>query len=465
VEPPHLPYKPRPARFFSKNKGKETMMNIFYLITGVWTLIQIDTLSHYPSLALDAYNRPHIAYQFSTDNNDYLKYAWWDGTNWHTYTVDSGVGTGRYTSIAVDQNGYPFISYNSGMGAGNLRVAQWTGSSWIIRTADPSSYTGWFTSIDLDTSGFPRVAYHDYMNDNLKYARWNGSSWINETVDSPEWVGWFASLAIDDSNRPHISYHRYYYGVDGDLKYAHWNGSTWVINTVDAPGEKGAYSSIEVGRDFNIHIGYYDGDAGALKYAHKNISDAQWNLQTVRSPSGQHLSEVCGTHLSLALQGDTLPCILYLRVWSDDPDGILWVTEYWLARYTGGGWNHELITAINDMAVINYYGYTTTRSLRISSDNRARAVFSLPDHRLMYAFEEGSSAEETGGSDPSGVRCTFISGGIIFSAHQTQAITVYSSDGRVVFSGNLNKGQNRINLGPGVYLWQAGPYKGKAVVR
>ena len=197
------------------------MMNLFCIpIISSWTLILIDTSSLHPSLALDAHDRPHISYQFSTESNDYLKYTWWDGSNWHTYTVDSGVGTGRYTSIVVDRNGYPFISYNSEMGPGTLKVAQWTGSSWIIRTADASPYTGWFTSIELDTSDYPRVAYHDYMNDNLKYARWNGTSWINETVDAPDWVGWYASLDIDDSNRPHISYHRYFYEVNGDLKKA-----------------------------------------------------------------------------------------------------------------------------------------------------------------------------------------------------------------------------------------------------
>ena len=204
----------------------------------------------------------------------------------------------------------------------------------------------------------------------------------------------------------------------------------------------------------------------ALRYAYKNIGDTQWNLQIVRPPSGQHLWEVCGTHLSLALQGDTLPCMLYLRVWSDDPDGILVITEYWLARYAGGSWDHKIITAVNGTAVSNFYIYTSTRSLRIGSDGRARAVFRLPDGRLIYAVEEGASTDETKGTASPRVICTFVPGGVIFfSTQQIQPITIYSSDGRKVFSGNLKRGQNRINLEPGVYLWQAGAYKGKAVVR
>ena len=48
------------------------------------------------------------------------------------------------------------------------------------------------------------------------------------------------------------------------------------------------------------------------------------------------------------------------------------------------------------------------------------------------------------------------------------AAYAYPADGRLVYAGELKKGENRISLGQGVYMWRAGDhgeFKGKAVVR
>jgi len=58
-----------------------------------------------------------------------------------------------------------------------------------------------------------------------------------------------------------------------------------------------------------------------------------------------------------------------------------------------------------------------------------------------------------------------FSGGIFIRSGTSIQMNIYSSDGRLVYSGHLRKGENRIPLGQGVYLWQAGPYRGKAAVR
>jgi len=73
------------------------------------------------------------------------------------------------------------------------------------------------------------------------------------------------------------------------------------------------------------------------------------------------------------------------------------------------------------------------------------------------------------------VICSIVPGGALFIARGETGIRIYSVDGRVAYSGHLDKGQNRIPLETGVYLWQAGDvgagpracpvYKGKAVVR
>jgi len=74
------------------------------------------------------------------------------------------------------------------------------------------------------------------------------------------------------------------------------------------------------------------------------------------------------------------------------------------------------------------------------------------------------------GSRAPGVSCVPCPGGLIFSSNTNANLSVFSPEGRLVYSGRLSEGRNRITLDPGVYLWVAGkgesyPYKGKAVVR
>jgi hypothetical protein len=73
--------------------------------------------------------------------------------------------------------------------------------------------------------------------------------------------------------------------------------------------------------------------------------------------------------------------------------------------------------------------------------------------------------ERAGESGIPGIAVRFLPSGVLFDSPEAMAIRVYAADGRLAYSGKLQKGENRISLDLGVYLWQAGPYKGKAVVR
>jgi len=72
---------------------------------------------------------------------------------------------------------------------------------------------------------------------------------------------------------------------------------------------------------------------------------------------------------------------------------------------------------------------------------------------------------ENGTGNETWITCSPVPGGIIFKSQEELCIRLYSADGQLVLRDNLKEGQTRINLDPGVYLWQAGAYKGKAVVR
>ena len=64
-----------------------------------------------------------------------------------------------------------------------------------------------------------------------------------------------------------------------------------------------------------------------------------------------------------------------------------------------------------------------------------------------------------------GVICSPASGAALFISDRDAVLRVYSVDGRLRFAGVIRKGRSRIVLETGVYLWRAGQFKGKVVVR
>lgn len=234
----------------------------------VVTAISVEYLiGAYSSLALDQADYPHISYYKEYNYRGYLQYAYQDVSGWHLEVVENPEGSGRYpgqyTSIALDGEGYPHISYfhNSDM---ELKVAYKDASGWHLETVDSAGQVGKYTSLKLDHAGYPHISYFDSTNNDLKYAAQDTSGWHVETVDSAGDVGSFTSLELDKSGYPHISYRDF---GNNDLKYAYKDVFGWHTQTVDSEGLVGEYTSLALDGNSAPHISYYDGTNQALKYA------------------------------------------------------------------------------------------------------------------------------------------------------------------------------------------------------
>ncbi len=336
-------------------------------------------VGEYTSLALDAQGHPHISY-YDDDNGD-LKYAYYDGRQWHVQTVDSNGEVGWYTSLALDAQGHPHISY---YGNGGLKYAYYDGSHWHVETVDPGPWAGVHTSLALDSAGHPHITYAraDPLSGSgsIKYAHYDGSQWHIHIVEYI--VGAYTSLALDVNGHPHVSY---YDAVGKNLKYARYDGALWHIETVDSGGEVGKYSSLALDAGGHPHISYYDDSNGHLKYAYRG---SRWHIETV-----DNSGDVVG-HTSLSLDSAGRPHITYCSIGAA---GIL-ASDFWWTflvplytlkyAYSDGTRWHISTADTGDLGEYTSLALDAEGHPHISYYDRGLA-------RLKYAYNDGTNRWHT----------------------------------------------------------------------
>ncbi len=280
----------------------ESTFDLMYAAMGfTWTTQTIDTrgsMGPYTSLELDSNELPHISYYDETNGD--LRYVDRFGSGWLITIVDSAGDVGLYTSLALDQFDRPHISYYK-KSTGDLKYAYHDGNAFQITTVDHLRNTGLFTSMVLDSSDTPYISYYEKDLGALKFAVLNGTDWETYYLDDVGDVGLYTSIALDPDENPSISY---YDKTRGDLKLIRFNGTAWQTpRIIDAGGDVGLYASLAIGNNGVPHISYFDKTKGDLKFAVAQ----QWfmDIKTISSAG------VRGMYTSLVLGSDGLAHISY----------------------------------------------------------------------------------------------------------------------------------------------------------
>jgi len=288
---------------------------------------------------------------------------------------------GLYTSLALDSSGHPVVSYYDNGINGNLKVMNCNdldcaGLDESITSPDQGGDVGSYTSLALDGDGYPVVSYYNWTSKDLKVMHCNdvNCAGLNETINTPDTggignhdVGMFTSLVLDGSRHPVISY---YDNTSGDLKVMHCNdvncagdnesittphvgdvsrqptslvldgsgkpvisyteyggwpipahrltvmhcndvdcaGLDESITSPDTEGIVGEMNSLALDSSGYPVVSYYDRTNGDLKVMHCNDLNCAGGNETITSPD---TTGIVGGHTSLALDGNGYPVVSY----------------------------------------------------------------------------------------------------------------------------------------------------------
>ncbi len=316
-----------------------TVFPLRYRKSSRWKITTVDSgnVGYYSSIAVDGQNRPHISYYDGARGN--LKYAYFNGTNWVIQDIDTLGNVGNWTSIAVNrENNYVHISYCH-EGNRDLKYALWNGAGWQIETVDGvSDNRGEYTSITLDSNGDPHISYIKGTDGDCMYAKKDGATWNIVCADNEDDVGRYTVIALDNNDQPHISYHDYtdrLFNVRYWCKYAFYDGFSWLKQYIDSRKHTGYYTSIDVDSTNNPHVSYQG--FSHCQYAHH--TDNGWVIETIEPVSGElHMG---GT--SILLDDVDSPHICYYRASSDSYPCLKY------ARFKDSTWILEVIDDTSDV--------------------------------------------------------------------------------------------------------------------
>lgn len=306
----------------------------FAVEMSVETVDEGSTQGYSSSLAIDEDGNPHISFKA---DSQILKYAYFDGDEWVTQNVVEGSSYINQTSIALDSEGNPCIAFQRGAYPdSSVMFTSFNGSIWETVSVDQGySGTGNTLSLAFDNNGDPGIAYAYYDQEDpsvLRFAKRENGSWSRDTVNSDDHsYSNKCTLAFSSTGVPFIGY-GYFTDTYGDTcnMYYSWldeNTAQWQMELVDDPMTKTAYqtSTMALDTNDNPHFVYSANDDDSLRYAFKN--GESFSFLTVEN------ADRIGHYSSLVIDDENVPHLAYCA-FSGESDlkyGVLqgnsWVTS------------------------------------------------------------------------------------------------------------------------------------------
>ncbi|KTD48352.1 hypothetical protein [Legionella quateirensis] len=292
--------------------------SISYALGNNIVAVDVDGVTgQYTSIALDSQGFPTISYYDATEQKLKVAHCFTRTCNQFNsiVTPDAATSIGKYTSIALDGAGNPVISYydetNSALKVlhcGNSVCS--TGNT--IATPDNTGTVGMYTSVTVDKNNFPVVSYYDSTNGKLKILHCgNAACTVGNTIVKPDLSssnGVQSSVKLNSSGNPVVAYFDF---TNSSLKIVRCGNSACnsgnSITTVDATGDVGRYPSLMLDSNQYPVVSYLDSTNGKLKVLHCGDTLCTSN-NSLASIAG---NGVAGYYSSLSLDAGNIPTISY----------------------------------------------------------------------------------------------------------------------------------------------------------
>jgi hypothetical protein len=235
------------------------------------------------SMVLDKAGNPVVSYYDSGNQNLKLLHcgdaACTEIKSKNISTPDEVGDVGRNTSLVLDDVGNPVIIYyasDEGLRLLHCDDPNCAGDESDNITTSVTGETGWFSSLALDAEGNPVISYVSFSNNQLKVLHCDDPNCAGDesknitTLDTVNSMLGDISMTLDPKGNPVISYSD---ANNGDLKILHCDdpkcaGDESGNITRLAKGEGGLYSSLFLDAMGNPVVSYYDSSNGDLKILH-----------------------------------------------------------------------------------------------------------------------------------------------------------------------------------------------------
>ena len=206
---------------------------------ATWVIETIPNSEHYASFdfALDASGYGRIATSVGSGVmwEPPLIYLEQTATGWVSQTLDTAPDYFGGISLALDELDLPHLSYNNYSTLFEKPVYLYHDLfQWQVEMVGEPKDAAAETSLALDSNGQPAISYYQSKDYILKFAYRDLNGWQLETVDNSYQAGNINRLAISQNNEPHIIYSYYDSGSMGTrFKHAVKTAGGWQITPLN----------------------------------------------------------------------------------------------------------------------------------------------------------------------------------------------------------------------------------------
>ncbi|MDI6839453.1 MAG: T9SS type A sorting domain-containing protein [bacterium] len=353
-----------------KTEGPEPPEDTLEITWTIQRLTYNAICDFYPSIAVDANGKAHIAYCSGTSQTTYeLFYLTNKSGSWVSEQITSlPSGAKRWPSIAVDNDSSAHIALNvacsqrRALGYTTNKSGYWEGV--IIDTMggdDPN--------LALDAEGYAHIAFCNYPQKALCYATNKTSSWVVSKIDETGGCC-FPSIAISPQGHIHIAYSK---GVVGspntfDIWYITNESGSWVSTKVSTSDKGDMCPSLAVSANGKIYLTWKE-DRSAPHYIwYATNESGSWECVDLGLEMTIHTMSP-----SIAVDGNNKTHFVFVRGYTTIYPEVLYGTNI------KGEWKTARVT--NN----NFYDWGTFGSIRwFTIDNSGYG------HITWWAYPDGA---------------------------------------------------------------------------